>query len=219
MASYIGGLTEWKRQPDARSGITSDRKAFYEVTYKGAKGIQLNAFRQQWNKGDNCLEPGFNHLTLVLEPEIIEGRSMGWAKLRFEGPESSTGSGDSDDRISYEWEDREVTLEDGVRFRRGIYSFHVEIVRRTYTQDSKRSSPKAFPSSMANPNPKKLVSWEKGDIPSAVDAIIKAHDASPIWIVENISDFISIENNGGTWTHEEYHSKDISGIAADSQPV
>ena len=216
MASYIGGLTAWKRQPDARSGVTSDRKAFYEVTYKGAKGIQLNAFRQQWNKGDNCLEPGFNHLTLVLEPEIIEGRSMGWANLRFEGPESSTGDSDSSDRISYEWERREIVIMAATTTNKGTYAYDAPIVRRSYTQDSKRGSPKSFPS-MEDPVPTTLVSFDKADSPLSVADLIVSHNKTARWAVENVSQFLMIENNGGTWTHEEYHTKEISGLYPGAQ--
>ena len=136
---------------------------------------------------------------------------MGWATLRFEGPESSTGSSDSGDRISYEWERQEILIMAATTSAKGIYSYDVPVMRRSYTQDSKRGSPKSFPS-LEDPLPVKLVSYEKEDSPLPVADLIVSHAKRARWTVVPVSQFISIENNGGTWTHEEYHSKEISGL-------
>lgn len=206
MASYTGGQTEWIRQANAKSGITEDRKTYYEVTYLGRKGLQLNAFRNKWSRGDACVEPGFTHLALVLEPEIIEGNSMGWATLRFEGyatvPEA--------DKISESSESREITLTGDSLTQAGKYSYTAPVVRRSYTQDSKRTTTKSAPT-MIDPEPELLVSFVKGDTPLSPEALIASHDGGAgHWVVKVVSGFTSKTSDGSGWTHEEYHTKELS---------
>jgi hypothetical protein len=212
---YIGDAT-WQRQPDARSGFTPEGLFYYELFFMGRKSHK-EAFRSNWKRGASCPLLGYDHLELVASPEIIEGKSMAWATLRFEGFDINGEFTTGEDRIRKSGQEREVNLSAESTEQKGTYMYIAPLVTVSYTLDYERSKPKAAPS-MDDPEPQTLVTWEKGLSPLQPKDLIDAHKkAEPpgFWTIETISGFTDIENDGGGWVHNEWHTKLITaaGIA------